>query len=106
VAALAPGVELVELTALLRGHAPWRVQEAVLFTAPRAVLRGLARAGGRGRLGAFVERAGGAYERRFAWRVHRRLVLPAYDRIWGSGPGNDGRAAPASRRGLRCGGGS
>jgi hypothetical protein len=76
---LADGVEVVELTGLLGRHAPWRVQEAVLFGGPRTLLR----AAGRGRLRRFAERAGAAYERRFAWRVHRRVFLPAYERIWG-----------------------
>jgi hypothetical protein len=77
--ALAAGVEVVELAGLLDRHAPWRAQEAVLFDAPRALLR----AAGRGRLRRFAERAGAAYERRLAWRVHRRVFLPAYERIWG-----------------------
>jgi hypothetical protein len=76
---LAPGVELIELAGLLSRHAPWRAQEAVLFGAPRALLR----AAGRGRLRRFAERVGAAYERRLAWRVHRRVFLPAYERIWG-----------------------
>jgi hypothetical protein len=75
---LAAGVEVVELAGLLGRHAPWRAQEAVLFGAPRALLR----AAGRGRLRRFAERAGAAYERRLAWRVHRRVFLPAYERIW------------------------
>jgi hypothetical protein len=101
---LAPGVEVVEVAGLLRRHAPWRAQEAVLFGAPRALLR----AAGRGRLRRFAERAGAAYERRLAWRVHRRVFLPAYERIWGrtrqslrliTGDAFAGRA-PAVRFGL------
>jgi hypothetical protein len=81
--ALADGVEVVDLAGLLGRHAPWRVQEAVLFGAPRVLLRAVLRTAGRGRLRRFAERAGAAYERRLAWRVHRRVFLPAYDRIWG-----------------------
>jgi hypothetical protein len=75
----APGVEVVESAKLRLEHLPWKIQELVVFRGPQALFRAV----GRGPLRRWSGRAGRAYERRIAGRVHRRLFLPAYERIWG-----------------------
>lgn len=71
------GVTVVGLTELEGRQLPVRVERTVLYRAPRFAFRLV----GRGRLAAFGKRAGGAYERRIADRVHRRVFLPAYQRL-------------------------
>lgn len=71
------GVGVVELPRLQRDHLPLRIERLVLFRAPKAGFTLI----GRGPLRRFGRRAAGAYERRFANKVHRR-VLPLYQRIW------------------------
>ncbi len=77
-AAFAPGVRVVALAKLRRDHPPWKAQDLLLFRGPRALFRAV----GRGRLRDLSQRAARAYERRIAGLVHRRLFLPAYERIW------------------------
>ncbi|WP_405425501.1 hypothetical protein [Micromonospora sp. NBC_00617] len=71
------GVRVVSLADLDRRRLPVRVEQNLLFRAPRFAFR----MAGRGRLAAFSKRAGKAYERRIADRVHRRIFLPAYGRL-------------------------
>lgn len=78
----APGVQVVSLTDLEARQFPVRVEQTVLFRAPRFAFRVV----GRGPLASFGKRAGKAYERRVADRVHRRLFLPAYRRLQRVGP--------------------
>ncbi|MFE9655274.1 MULTISPECIES: hypothetical protein [unclassified Micromonospora] len=73
----APGVRVVDLTELEGRRLPLRVERAVLYRAPRLAFRAV----GRGRLAGWTKRAGRAYERRIADRVHRRVFLPAYHRL-------------------------
>lgn len=75
----APGVEVVDLATVAR-HAPVRIEQLLLYRAPGFLLR---RVLGRGPLRAPVHRAAGAYQRRIADRIHRRLFLPLYRRVWG-----------------------
>jgi hypothetical protein len=72
---LAPGVRI--LRAELDG--PIRVEQLMLVRAPRRLFRLIAH----GPLSRFAQRAGGAYQRRIADRVHRRIFLPLYRRVWG-----------------------
>ncbi|MEU9506130.1 hypothetical protein AB0D32_07595 [Micromonospora sp. NPDC048170] len=75
----APGVRVVELARLQRAHLPVAAEQLVVHRAPRKALRML----GRGRLAPWSQRAARAYERRVASRVHRRVFLPVYERLWG-----------------------
>lgn len=77
-----PAVEVVDLAGLENRRLPLRIEQFLLFKAPR---RGL-RAVGRGPLRGLAGRAAGAYESRIADRVHRRVVLPAYRSRWGGVP--------------------
>jgi hypothetical protein len=79
----APGVTVVELSALERRYAPIAAERFVLFRAPRAVLRVAGR------------RYQDAYQRRIADPVHRRLFRPRLPR-W--------HRRLLSRRVLRAGG--
>ena len=72
-----PGVGVVPLSTLGGPHWPMRAEQLVLFRGPSFVLRRLA---GRGTKRA--DRVVAAYRRRFANRVHRRIFLPAYGRVW------------------------
>lgn len=71
-------VRTIEITALLRKHTPLRVEHAVLYGLPRRTLRLL----GRGRLAPKAKKAIAAYERKFANRVHNRVVAPLHRRLW------------------------
>ncbi|MER7416115.1 hypothetical protein ABT346_04900 [Micromonospora peucetia] len=71
------GVRVVSLSELDRHRLPVRIEQNVLYRAPRFAFRMV----GRGRLSAFGKRAGRAYENRIADRVHRRIFLPAYGRL-------------------------
>lgn len=75
----APGVRVVELARLQRAHLPVAAEQLIVHRAPRAALRAV----GRGRLAGWSQRATRAYDRRIASRVHRRIFLPAYQRLWG-----------------------
>ena len=76
----APGVAVVPLSALAGRHWPMRAEQLLLFRGPSFVLR---RVAGRGT--ARADRVVAAYRRRFANRVHRRVFLPAYGRVWRRG---------------------
>jgi hypothetical protein len=73
----APGVAVVPLSELAGRHWPMRAEQLLLFRGPSFVLR---RVAGRGTQRA--DRLVAAYRRRVANRVHRRLFLPAYGRLW------------------------
>ncbi|MEU4567478.1 hypothetical protein [Micromonospora sp. NPDC023956] len=75
----APGVRVVELARLQREHLPVAAEQLIVHRVPRAALRAV----GRGRLSGWSQRAGRAYDRRIAGRVHRRIFLPVYHRFWG-----------------------
>lgn len=75
-----PGVEVVPLSTLTGRHWPMRAEQLVLFRGPSFVLRRVA--GGNTRR---ADRVVAAYRRRFANRVHRRIFLPAYGRLWRGG---------------------
>ncbi|SCL23837.1 hypothetical protein GA0070624_2808 [Micromonospora rhizosphaerae] len=66
----AAGVTLVELARLEQRQPALRVEQAVLFKAPRKVLRTV----GRGPLRRFAHRAEKSYERRIASRAHRAFL--------------------------------
>lgn len=76
----APGVEVIELARLEARHAAMRVERLFLYRGPRFLLY---RVIGRGPLRPAARRAAKAYEKKFADRVHRRVFLPAYRRVWG-----------------------
>jgi hypothetical protein len=73
----ADGVEVVQAATLAAEHWPRRAESLLLYRGPRFLLH---RAAGRGTPRA--RRVVKAYERRVADRVHRRLFLPLYDRMW------------------------
>ncbi|SCG76612.1 hypothetical protein [Micromonospora inositola] len=73
----APGVRVVDLAALEGRRFALRAERAVLFRAPGRAFRVI----GRGPLSGWAKRAGRAYERRIAERVHRRLFQPVYHRM-------------------------
>ncbi|PWU44324.1 hypothetical protein DLE60_20445 [Micromonospora globispora] len=66
----ATGVTVVELAGLEQRQPALRFEQAVLYKAPRKVLRTV----GRGPLRRFAKRAEKSYERRVASRVHRALL--------------------------------
>ncbi|MET7968254.1 hypothetical protein [Micromonospora sp. NPDC005305] len=66
----AAGVRVVELAALQRRMPAQRIEQAVLFKAPRKILRTV----GRGPLRGFSKRAERAYQTRFADRAHRAFL--------------------------------
>lgn len=74
-------VKVVELARLEAARLPVRIEQILLYRAPRKVFRAV----GRGPLRARVGRASASYENRFADRVHRRLVLPLFRTGWGEG---------------------
>jgi hypothetical protein len=76
---LDPAVTVIDLSRLEARHPPMRMERALLFGIPRRVFRAI----GRGPLETWGRRAGRAYERRVADRVHGRLFLPVYRRLWG-----------------------
>lgn len=75
----APGVTVVELSRLKARHAPVRLERLFLYRGPRFLLY---RVIGRGPLRGLAHRAATAYQRRVADRIHRRLFLPVYRRLW------------------------
>lgn len=75
---LPAGVRTAEVASLLRKHMPLRVEHAILYGLPRRALRLV----GRGRLAPKAEKAMTAYERKFANRVHNRVVTPLHRRLW------------------------
>lgn len=75
---LPSGVRAVEVASLLREHPALRAEHAILYGLPRRTLRLL----GRGRLAPKARKATAAYERRFADRVHNRVVMPLHRRLW------------------------
>ncbi|WP_433349084.1 hypothetical protein [Micromonospora sp. CA-111912] len=66
----ANGVRVIELAALQRRTPVARIEQAVLFKAPRKILRTV----GRGPLRGFSKRAERAYQTRVADRAHRAFV--------------------------------
>jgi hypothetical protein len=72
-------VRVVALASLESRGLALRVERLLLFRVPARLLR-LAQ---HGPLRSFAARAAGAYDRRFARRVHRRVVLPLYRRLRG-----------------------
>ncbi|NES31039.1 hypothetical protein GCE86_03935 [Micromonospora terminaliae] len=66
----ADGVRVVELATLQRRMPMTRIEQAVLYKAPRKLLRTV----GRGPLRGFSQRAERAYQKRFADRAHRAFV--------------------------------
>jgi hypothetical protein len=70
-------VRIVELSKLERRNAPLWIEQLLLYRIPRVLFR----LAGRGPLTDRMRRAGSAYQRRFADRVHRRLFLPVYGRV-------------------------
>jgi hypothetical protein len=75
---LPAGVRTVEVASQLRKHGPLRVEHAILYGLPRRTLRLV----GRGRLAPKAKKAMAAYERKFANRVHNRVVTPLHIRLW------------------------
>ncbi|MFE9201841.1 hypothetical protein [Micromonospora sp. NPDC007230] len=73
------GVQVVEVAQLEQQQPVRRAETLLLYRAPRFLLH---RVVGRGRLRPRARRASKAYERRIADRVHRRLFLPAYGRLF------------------------
>ncbi|MGI5215781.1 hypothetical protein [Plantactinospora sp. CA-290183] len=76
-----PAVRVVELARLESSRLPVRIEQLVLYRAPRKLFRVV----GRGPLRSGAKRVSGTYETRFADRVHRRLVVPLYRSGWGEG---------------------
>ncbi|MFB7232902.1 hypothetical protein ACFCY9_34750 [Streptomyces fimicarius] len=74
----APGVVVTTLKELEATHLPRRVEHAVLYRAPRATVRAV----GRGPLRRPARRGLKAYERRLAAKVHRKVFMPVYRRLW------------------------
>ncbi|MFC4145030.1 hypothetical protein ACFO0M_02065 [Micromonospora mangrovi] len=66
----ADGVRVIDLAGLEQRQRAARVEQAVLFKAPRKVLRTV----GRGPLRRFAKRAEKSYEKRIAARAHRAFV--------------------------------
>lgn len=76
----APGVEVVEVAEIERQHHLPRTLEALfLYRVPIGLLY---RVFGYGPLRELVHRVARVYKRRFANRVHRRIFLPVYRRLW------------------------
>lgn len=73
----ASDVRMINLAELEGRVLPLRLERAVLYRVPRLLFRTI----GRGRLAAWTKRAGRAYEKWIADRVHRRVVLPTYRRL-------------------------
>jgi hypothetical protein len=74
----ADGVEVVQAARIAAAHWPRRVESLVLYRGPQFVMH---RAAGRGTPRA--RRLVKAYQRRVADRVHRRLFLPLYAKVFG-----------------------
>ncbi|MFY1691498.1 hypothetical protein [Plantactinospora sp. WMMB782] len=68
----------VDLTKLELRLAPLAVEQLVLFRAPGLLFR----AAGRGALAGRSKKANRAYQRGFADRVHRRVGMPVYRRLF------------------------
>lgn len=74
-------VTVIELSRLESGRLPVRIEQLLLYRAPRKLFRVVGRGALRDRMG----RLSGTYETRFADRVHRRLAVPLYRPGWGEG---------------------
>jgi hypothetical protein len=93
---LPAGVRAVEVASLLREHPALRVEHAILYGLPRRALR----LAGRGRLAPKAKKAMAAYERKFANRVHNRVVMPLHRRLWPMARARSVKRAAGSRINL------
>ncbi|HEX6967834.1 MAG TPA: hypothetical protein VF174_03280 [Micromonosporaceae bacterium] len=72
------GVDVVDIGKLEQRHLPRKLEALVLYRIPCGLLQVI----GRGPLRELARRAIKSYRRRIADRVHRRLFLPLYRRVW------------------------
>jgi hypothetical protein len=77
---LDPAVTVIDLSRLEARHLPMRMERLLVYGIPRRVFLAI----GRGPLEPWGRRAVRAYKRRVADRVHGRLFLPVYRRLWGA----------------------
>ena len=76
-----PAVDVVELSRVEAARLPVRLEQLVLYRAPRKLFGTV----GRGPLRRRVRKVAGRYEARVADRVHRRLVATRFRPGWGAG---------------------
>ncbi|MEU4213748.1 hypothetical protein [Actinoplanes sp. NPDC026623] len=74
-AGFATGVTVIDSASLQRAQLPLRIERLVVYRGPEFLLRKV--------LGRRGKRAAGAYKKKVADRFHRRVFMPAYQRLRG-----------------------